>query len=140
MYILGYKDVNDRKYYAPVIVQAFGFIPFKINLLVDTGASRTQMSWNDAQYAGGFIIRLLPADNSSYTGIGGSVRGYILEQTTLTFKSSAGKYDITIGNLSVSDYETTDGRPCPFTASMLGMDLLSRFDLLFEDTYVMLRM
>jgi hypothetical protein len=140
LYLTGYKDVSDSKYYILAYVQSpLLQRPFSINFLIDTGASRTQLSWNDAHKFGRIIIRNLPPDNSNYRGIGGTVNAYVLPQTTLTFKSSVGIYNIAIGNLSVSDFETIDHRPCPFTSSMLGIDILCRFDILFKDTYVMLR-
>jgi hypothetical protein len=43
-------------------------------------------------------------------------------------------------DLSVSDYETTDGRICPKGPSLLGIDIIDRFHLLFEDTKVVMRM
>ena len=88
---------------------------------------------------GGIIIRTLPPDTSIYTGTTGSVTAYLLKQTTLTFRSNTGRYDIWINDLSISDYETTDGKVCPITSSMLGIDILYKFDILFEDTFAILR-
>jgi predicted aspartyl protease len=139
LYILGYRNENDRRYYVTVKVQPLGFIPFRRDFLVDTGASRTQISWNDASSAG-IMIRKLPQDKAPFDGIGGTVNGYILEQNILIFKGNLGAYQMSINYLSVSDFLTTDGRPCPAMPSMLGIDLLSRFDILFEGNYVILRM
>jgi len=51
-----------------------------------------------------------------------------------------GTYEIFIENLSVSDYETTDSRRCPKGPSLLGIDIIDRFHLLFNDTKVVMRM
>jgi hypothetical protein len=82
---------------------------------------------------------MLPPDNSIYTGTTGSVKAYLLKETTLTFRSNIGRYDILLNDLSISDFETTDGKPCPIISSMLGIDILYKFDILFEDTFVILR-
>ena len=97
------------------------------------------MSWNDAT-KGQIAIRSLPPDSFTYSGLGGIVNAYILQQTTLTFKGSNGRHVIPIGDLSVSDFLNTDGTPCPFMSSMLGMDLLYNADLFLRDTYAILRM
>ena len=139
MYILGYRDVNDRRYYVTTYIQSPRLsFAFGINFLIDTGAARTQLSWNDATEYGRIIIGRLPPDNFIYKGIGGTVKAYVLEGTTFTFRRDNGRHDINIGNLSVSDYETTDHRKCPRISSMLGIDILCMFDLLFDNTFVML--
>jgi len=58
-----------------------------------------------------------------------------LGEYTLIFKSNIGRYDLILGNLSVSDYLTTDGNSLPIVPSVLGIDVLDRFDLLFEGGY-----
>lgn len=139
MDIFGYRDSNDNKYYVPAIVRSTQLAnAFWINFLLDTGASKTQLSWNDANYYG-VIIRSLPPDNSIYSGLGGSVKGYSLYGTTLTFKSNNGRYMRSIDSLSVSDYKTTDGRQCPRVSSVLGIDIVSLFDIYFRGKYVILR-
>jgi hypothetical protein len=50
----------------------------------------------------------------------GNVKGYLLPQCALNFNSNIGKYNLPIGALSVSDFETTDGRRCPRVSSALG--------------------
>jgi hypothetical protein len=140
LYIIGYRNDRDNRYYVPTYIQSRVLKSgFWINFLLDTGASRTQLSWNDAVNYGRINITILPRDRLTYAGLGGAVTAYILQQTTLTFRSNIGKYDIPIGDLSVSDSVTTDGRKCPITSNMLGMDILYKMDLLFENTYAMLR-
>jgi Aspartyl protease len=129
---MGYKDKNDTRYYVPLIIySAYYNFSARFNFLLDTGASRTQLSWNDADYFG-VVIRQLPPD-ANITGLGGTVRGYLLQQCTLIFKSNIGRYDLSLANLSVSDYETIDGRTCPVLPSVLGIDILDKFDLMFEE-------
>jgi hypothetical protein len=72
LYILAYQNVNDARYYVPVIVQTRHRSPFKLNFLIDTGASRTQISWSDATTVD-IVIRALPPDDSPFTGMGGTV-------------------------------------------------------------------
>jgi hypothetical protein len=135
LYITSYRNIVDGKYYTPVFVCSENLI-FPVDFLIDTGASKTQISWNDA------ILRIninsLPSENQFFDGIGGSVKEYLLRQTTLVFKSNLGRYNLPIDNLSVMDYQTIDNRPCPISASMLGIDILTRFDILFRDNYAFL--
>lgn len=122
----------------PVIISTshsqVNFSPiFRLNFLVDTGASRTQISWNDAN-SKNIVIRLLPL-GSIFTGLGSRVRGYNLPGCQLIFKSNIGTSRLSIDNLSISDYETIDGKPCPISPSLLGMDILDGFDFLSEPKY-----
>ena len=73
----------------------------------------------DADYFG-VLIRNLPPD-TTFISMGGGVRGYLLQQCTLIFKSNIGRYDLSLGNLGVSDFETIDGRQCPVLPSVLGL-------------------
>jgi hypothetical protein len=139
LHILAYQNVNDARYYVPVIVQSRHWSPFKLNFLIDTGASRTQISWSDATTVD-IVIRALPPDDSPFTGMGGTVPTYILKDSNLVYTSNMGRYDISMSHLSVSDHETTDGRPCPILPSVLGIDILSRFDILIEGAYAFLRL
>ena len=67
------------------------------------------------------------------------MRGYILKESVLAFRSNTGRHDISMSNLSVSDYETTDGIACPILPSVLGIDILRGFDILFRGIYALLR-
>jgi hypothetical protein len=129
---MGYKDKNDTRYYVPLALYSahFGFSA-RFNFLIDTGAARTQLSWIDASYFG-VLIRTLPLDTNNFIGLGGIVRGYLLQKCTLVFKSNTGRYNLFLDNISVSDYETIDGMSCPAVPSVLGIDVLDKFDLLFE--------
>jgi hypothetical protein len=139
LYITGYRDTNDGRFYVPVILYVGSLRKYlNIHFLVDTGASRTQISWNDAAYYGK-PIRLLPKDTTVFTGIAGSVQGYILPESTLSFNTNVGGYDLQVGNLSVMDYLNQDDKPCPPTRSMLGIDTLYQFDILFERDEIFLR-
>ena len=71
---MGYRDKNDARYYVPLIIYpAYCDFPARFNFLIDTGASRTQLSWKDADYFG-IVIRSLPSDVNTI-GLGGTVRG-----------------------------------------------------------------
>lgn len=139
MFIRGYQNVNDTRYYVPVIVKSEALPRFRLDFLVDTGATRTQISWKDAILVG-INIRSLPKDESPYTSMAGTVAAYVLERCTLIFSSNLGKFDNPIAKLSVSDFVTTDGKPCPILPSVLGIDILSTFDILFEGVYAFLRL
>jgi hypothetical protein len=113
---MGYRDNNDGRYYVPVIIySAYYKRNARFNFLIDTGATFT------------------------YEGVGGGVMGYLLQGCTLVFNSNIGRYDIPLGDLSVSDFLTIDGKPCPPLPSVLGIDVLDKFDLLFETNRLYLR-
>jgi hypothetical protein len=133
VYITGYRDANDSKYYIPLWVYSGHYdLYFQWNFLVDTGATITQLSWSDAFYYGIDIRRDLRKDTGTFAGVGGVVQGYLLSQSTLVFKTDTGRYDISVGNLSVSDSLTINGIQCPRISSMLGIDILERFDIQFH--------
>jgi gag-polyprotein putative aspartyl protease len=136
--IFGTRDGNDSKYYTPLILTSETIhISAPFSFLVDTGATITQLSWNDAQRFG-IHIRKLPKDQI-FGGIGGRVQGYLLQRCTIYFLSDSGLFTYPLGDLSVSDKETIDGIPCPPVPSVLGIDILHRFDILFESNIVLLR-
>jgi hypothetical protein len=129
---MGYKDTNDSRYYVPVTVYSESYNKnARVNFVIDTGATRTQLSWIDVSILG-VIIRNLPRDKATFIGMGQEVRGYLLRQCILIFNSNIGKYDLPVGDLSVSDYQTMDGKQCSALPSVLGIDVLDQFDLLFE--------
>jgi hypothetical protein len=136
--MVGYRDKNDGRYYVPVTVYSAYYNRYaRFNFLIDTGATRTQLSWIDADYFG-LLIRTLPKD-MLFVGVGGGVMGYLLQECTLIFNSNIGRHDIPVGDLSVSDFQTIDGKRCPALPSMLWIDVLDKFDLLFETNRVFLR-
>jgi hypothetical protein len=67
---------------------------------------------------------------------------YTLRQTTLILTTNVEDYKIPIGNLAISDSETIDeGKgsiSCPEVPSVLGIDLLCKFDFIFKDRFVYL--
>jgi hypothetical protein len=129
--VTGYRDDNDTRFYVLTTVYSGYFKRYYVwNFLIDTGAARTQLSWNDADYYG-IQIRYLPIDNRTFVGLGGKVQGYLLPQSELIFKSSTGVYKLVIGDLSVSDFMTTDGVQAPRNPSVLGIDILDKFDIYF---------
>jgi hypothetical protein len=140
LYIVEYRDFNDNRYYVPITVYTSHLLKYlSIDFLIDTGAARTQISWNDA-HINGIAIRLLPKDNAVFSGIGvGSIQGYNLPDSKLYFDTNFGVKSLPAGNLSVMDFRTTDDKNCPPSRSMLGTDILRHFDILFEETEVFLR-
>ncbi len=55
-------------------------------------------------------------------------RGYVLRDI---HNSSTGVYKLVIGDLSVSDYMTINGVQAPRNPSVLGIDILDKFDIYF---------
>jgi hypothetical protein len=102
----------------------------KINFLVDTGASRTLLSWNEVPYA--TLKTNLPEDRT-YTGMGGSFKAFLLPECSLSFYADSGIYNLVVGDLSLSNYLTVDGRLCPAASSTLGIDILNKFDISFSN-------
>jgi hypothetical protein len=108
--------------------------------LVDTGATLTQISWSDA-ITHGIIIKDLPSSNNSIVEeIGVSARTYTLPNNLLIFKDSNGRFDIPMDKLNVMYFKTIDGKTCPYSPSLLGIDVLQMFDILTEKKSAFLRM
>lgn len=137
--IIGVRGFNDNRFFiqAEVDSQKLDRV-LGINFLVDTGAMKTQLSWNDV-WADGINPRSLRAGKTSAQGIGGTVSEYFLDSTTLSFNGLKGRITWKVGNLSVMDFKTIDNRDCPPMKSMLGMDFLHFFDILIEDNLVYLK-
>jgi hypothetical protein len=126
--ISGSRNKIDNKYYVPAfITPPFGH-GFKIDLLVDTGSSRTQLTANHILYFAGILPNTLP-EGETYKGIEGSeVKSYILKGTTLRFLTDIGPYDV-IMPLSISS--TID----IFLPGILGMDILREFDIILDGPF-----
>jgi hypothetical protein len=103
-----------------------------MNFLVDTGSPMTHVSWNDAT-SNNIDTLSLPRDNRIFNSVAGRIRGYLLPQSTLIFESNAGAFNMPVGELSISDYETTNRNLYHILPSVIGIDIISQFDLLFED-------
>jgi hypothetical protein len=126
-----YKSSNDNRYYVPTFVYSKQLeLTLKINFLVDTGASATLLSWNDVPYA---TLKTNLQENRTFTGMGGSFKAFLLPECSLSFYADNGIYNLVVGDLSLSNYLTVDGRLCPATSSALGIDILNKFDISYSD-------
>lgn len=131
MYVECYKCHNDERYYVPAfVISKQPESVFKINFLVDTGASTTLLSWNDVPYV---TLKTKLREGRTFTGMGGSVKAFILSECSILLHADIGKYDLAVGELDLSNYLTVDGRLCPPVASVLGIDILNKFDISFSD-------
>jgi len=99
--------------------------------LVDTGAPSTLLSWNEVPYS---TLRTNLREDRTYTGMGGSFKAFLLPECSLFFYANTGIYNLAVGDLSLSNYLTVDGRLCPPVASVLGIDILNKFDFSFSDS------
>ena len=118
------------------------YFPFDITFIVDTGASQTQLNWNDAQSTGFFFNIRFPfmmVSDGTYRGIGGDVGARKIAGINITFNSNIGKHTEELDWLSISNEYTVDGRKIPPMNSLLGIDILQRFDILFESKFAHLR-
>lgn len=131
MYIECYKCFNDQRYYVPAfVISKQPESVFKINFLVDTGASTTILSWNDVPYS---TFQANLREGRTFTGMGGSVKAFILSQCSLLLYADIGVCNLAVGELDLSNYLTVDGRLCPPVASVLGIDILIKFDISVSD-------
>jgi hypothetical protein len=131
LYIDCYKNFNDRRYYVPTFIYSKQLeLILKINLLVDTGASATLLSCNDVPYA---TLRTNLHEDRTFTGMGGSFKTFLLPECSLYFYANTGIFILVVGNLGISNYLTVDGRLCPAVASVLGIDILNKFDISFSN-------
>ena len=130
MHIECYKCLNDERYYVPTFVISKQLeLVFKINFVVDTGSSATLLSWNEVPYA---TLKTNLREDRIYTAMGGSFKAFVLPECRLFFYANTAIYDLTVGDLGVSNYLTVDGRLCPPVASVLGIDVLNKFDISFS--------
>jgi len=97
---------------------------------VDTGSSTTLLSWNEVPYA---TLQTNLREDRIYTAMGGSFKAFILPECSLYFCANAAIYNLAVGDLGVSNYLTIDGRLCPPVASVLGIDVLNKFDISFSE-------
>jgi hypothetical protein len=131
LYVECYKSSNDNRYYVPTFVYSKQLeLILKINFLVDTRASATLPSWNDVPYA---TLKTNLHEDRTYTGMDGSFKAFLLPECSLSFYANTGIYNLVLGDLSLSNYLTVDGRLCPPAASVLGIDILDKFDISFSD-------
>ncbi|HZD34123.1 MAG TPA: hypothetical protein VE130_02875 [Nitrososphaeraceae archaeon] len=131
MFIECYKCFNDQRYYVPTfVITKRPESLFKINFLVDTGASTTLLSWNDVPYT---TLQTNLREGRTFTGLGGSVKAFILSQCSLLLYADTGIYNLAVDELDLSNYLTVDGRLCPPAASVLGIDILNKFDISISD-------
>jgi hypothetical protein len=98
--------------------------------LFDTGASVTLLSWNEVPYE---ILNTNLREDRMYTGMGGSFKAFLLPECSLFFYANTGIYNLVVGDLNLSNYLTVDGRLCPHVASVLGIDILNKFDISFSN-------
>lgn len=130
MHIECYKCLNDERYYVPTFVISKQLeLVFKINFVVDTGSSTTLLSWNEVPYA---TLKTNLSEDRIYTTMGGSFKALILPECSLFFYANTAIYNLAVGDLGVSNYLTVDGRLCSPVASVLGIDVLNKFDISFS--------
>jgi hypothetical protein len=131
LHIECYQCFNDKRYYVPAYVfsKQLDFV-LKINFSVDTGSSITLLSWNEVPYA---TLKTNLREDRIYTAMGGSFKAFILPECSLFFYANTGIHNLAVGDLGLSNYLTVDGRLCPAVASVLGIDILSKFDISFSD-------
>lgn len=136
MRIEGYKSGNDEKYYIPIKIRQTVLTTniYSINFLIDTDASVTSISWNDAN-VNAILYKYLNEYPIPSTGIGsGRVRSYILPNIEIFFPLSNKQYwYYKTQDIFVSDHETTEGHRCPPRPSLLGMDIINQFELSMKD-------
>ena len=65
--------------------------------------------------------------------MGGSFKSFILPECSLFFYANTGIHNQVVGDLGLSNYLTVDGRLCPAVPSVLGIDILNKFDISYSD-------
>jgi hypothetical protein len=130
LYIECFQGFNDKRYYVPAFVISKQLeLVLKINFLVDTGAPTTLLSWNEVPYT---TLQTNLHEDRMYTTMGGSFRTFILPECSLFFYTNTGIFNLVAGDLGLSNYLTIDGRLCPAVPSVLGIDILNKFDISFS--------
>ena len=97
---------------------------------MDTGAPAILLSWNEVPY---MTFQTNLREDRMYTAMGGSFKTFILPECSLFFYSNTGIFNLEVGDLGLSNYLTVDGRLCPAVPSVLGIDILNKFDISFSD-------
>ena len=106
--------------------------------MIVTGAARTQISSYDVYWNNLHSNPNLKQDPFIYSSIGGgSIHAYILPKCRLKFESTNKTLVFNMGGISIL-YPKNQQRVQSNIKSMIGMDILKYFDLLFEDSHVIL--
>lgn len=141
MNIIGIIDPKyDNRPYIPAKIESqYLEKPVEIFFLIDTGAFKTQISSYDAYRNNLYSNTNLIQDPITYSGIGGgSINAYILPKCKLKFESTNKFLVFNIGGISILYPKNQQGIPSTIK-SMIGMDILKSFDILFEQYQVILR-
>ena len=97
---------------------------------MDTGSSTTLLSWSEVPYA---TLKTNLREDRVFTGMGGSLKAFILPECSLFFYANTGIHSLVAGDLGLSNYLTVDGRLCPAVPSVLGVDILNKFDISYSE-------
>jgi hypothetical protein len=136
--ILGIKGEDRRFYISGKVISTSLPNPIKILFLVDTGANLTQLSWNDAE-KNGINIRNLP-EQGTYTSSGGNVKYYSLPNSNIIFNGLRDEsLNFGLKNLTISDSKTVKGESTPRVPSVVGIDFLKNFTILFDNEIIYLK-
>ncbi len=140
MIIEGFKDKNDNRYYIPTKIQSSTTnLVCSINFLIDTGASTTSISWNDAM-ENSILYKYLNEHPRRGGGLGyGKIIKYILPNISIFFPTTKGKYwYYDAQNILIMDHETTKKNQCLPHPSLLGIDIINQFELRIKDNKALL--
>lgn len=104
--------------------------------LIDTGAETTTILQGDVKRIGLDRIKLKKAEHQAY-GIGGFATTYELPDVTIVFEIGRGKFHFeTLEKIDILKDEKEEVMALPF--SLLGTDVLSRFKMIYDKSYVIL--
>ena len=138
--------MNERTHINYILLQPSVEIlssrPFEVKFLIDTGTTITVLNEADIHVISLFNDILSPiftTEGSPLIGVSGlPIPTIEISPASISFNSSVGKHRESILNLTISPINNQDKRP-ERQYSILGIDILQRFDILFDGKYAYLR-
>jgi hypothetical protein len=136
------KGYYDDRYYVTTSIEILGIRPFEVKFLIDTGAEVTALNSSDIHVMRLFkdiLSQIFITKGGPIGGISGPpIESHKLSLGIISFNSSVGKHSEHILDITITPLNFKY-KKLGIQYGILGIDVLQRFDILFEGRYAYLR-